>query len=389
MKRRMIKRFISLFLMVLLTASFLPVCVLAAETGWHGPGPVNAREENWHFLYSDVWINIHYNNGNYSSQDAISEDSQKTGITWTSSDKNIASVDQDGNVALCRPGDAQITATRQDDDYSLGSYQLHIYRINIGQSDMKMNLGDITRNDVSLEPAEYNLDLAYLSEDENVVTVDRDGTLHAVGEGTATVKVHVSGSQTFDTFTVEVTDPEKVLPGNEDGSTDPTVPGGEGPDTEAPFPGDDGPGTDMTTPSVGQTEPAVQDLVQTKVYSLVTVTETADSRETVTAVKTTSRSTVTKTQSSSGKSTIARKTSGNAGQAVNEDHTEPVHTADTAAVINEPSVPTAAYISPADGGNGGLPGSDNMASHAGAVAGMLAAAAAVGAVGVVKAYKLK
>ena len=58
-------------------------------------------------------------------------------------------------------------------------------------------------------------------------------------------------------------------------------------------------------------------------------------------------------------------------------------------MINEPSVPTAAYVNPAGGRDRILPGADTMASHAGAVAGMLVAAAAFGAAGMVKAYKLK
>ncbi len=101
---------------------------------------------------------------------------------------------------------------------------------------------------------------------------------------------------------------------------------------------------------------------------------------------------MTRRIASPGVETASGETSQSTRSVASQNSSEVTPEGETAAVpadvINDPSVPTAAYVNPA-GGGGILPSTDNMAAHAGAVAGMLAAAAGFGAVGMVRAYQVK
>ena len=387
MRKRFVKKCISFLLVMLLCASFLPMCVFAAET----------RSVRGLFTISDLWINLQY--GTYDLNKYVALDYKEYPLTWSSSDASIVAVDEEsGQAKLLEPGRTTIRAELPDHAY--GTFQVHIYQIVVENPSIEMNPGDTDQVLAYLNADTDDLVLTYSSRDESIVTVDESGAVRAVGKGQAVIDVGVRGTKLTETVNVIVSDPEAVSPadGNKenddskDGKTD-SESEGQNDDESAPGTvstddggsGSDGSGTgDAGTTGDNQETTAVDqtDTGSTKAESKTTVSKTT--------VKT---STVTKTASSSDAGSVSTDTPRNNRPVATQNDTQVAPASETAAVppdvINEPSVPTAAYVNPAGGGNGILPSADTMASHVGAVAGMLAAVAAFGAAGMVKAYKLK
>ena len=388
MRKRFMKKCISFLLVMLLCASFLPMCVFAAEP----------RQARGLFTISDLWINLQY--GTYDLNKYVALDYKEYPLTWSSSDASIVAVDEESGQAELLNAGGCTTIRAELPDHAYGTFQVHIYQIVVDNPSIEMKLGDTVQDLAYLIADRDDMVLTYSSRDESIVTVDESGAVRAVGKGQAVIDIGVRGTKLTETVNVIVSDPEAVLPadGNKenddpkDGKTD-SESEGQNDDESAPGTvstddggsGSDGSGTgDTGTTGDNQETTAVDqtDTGSTKAESKTTVTKTT--------VKT---STVTKTASSSDAGSVSTDTPRNNRPVATQNDTQVAPAGETAAVppdvINEPSVPTAAYVNPAGGGNGILPSADTMASHVGAVAGMLAAVAAFGTAGMVKAYKLK
>ena len=160
-------------------------------------------------------------------------------LAWTSSDDKIATVDKDGNVKAVAEGTATLTVTATQgsgDSAVTKTATVDVTVIKDGGTDPEPEKPVLTGVKASVEKAELKVgettkatatimpegaegvELAWTSSDDKIATVDKDGNVKAVAEGTATLTVTATqgsgDSAVTKTATVDVT----VI---KDGGTDP------------------------------------------------------------------------------------------------------------------------------------------------------------------------
>ena len=131
-------------------------------------------------------------------------------VTWQSSDEKVATVDENGKVTAVGNGTATITATSVSGSYTATvsvtvKIPVEIQKLTIeAEKETLTKIGESTELKVKIEPENADLQkLIWQSSDEKVATVDENGKVTAVGNGTATITAtSVSGSYTA---TVSVT----------------------------------------------------------------------------------------------------------------------------------------------------------------------------------------
>ena len=155
------------------------------------------------------------------SQDEIEvtfepEDATNLELEYSSSDETIATVDEDGVVTAVAPGVVTITVTSVDNPEAIATVAVtvydpvvHVESISVTDSQMNLAYDSEEEIEVTVEPENAtDPSLGYSSSDEDVATVDENGTVTAVGFGTATITVtSVDNPQATAEVTVTV-DPE-------------------------------------------------------------------------------------------------------------------------------------------------------------------------------------
>ena len=123
-------------------------------------------------------------------------------ITWTSSDPNVATVDENGNVTAIAVGTATITVKTEDGnktDECAVTVKAHVASVSLDKTTLEMFVGDdpvALKATVAPDNAS-NKNVTWKSSDESVATVDADGKVSAVAAGTATITVTTTdGGQT-------------------------------------------------------------------------------------------------------------------------------------------------------------------------------------------------
>ena len=123
----------------------------------------------------------------------------KTTIVWSSSDKEVATVDSKGNIKAVSAGTAVITATAKDDEsitasldvnivIPVSAIQLNSDKENLLLSDERPEWAQVSLT-AGIEPVEaYCQDVVWSSSDEAIATVDENGNVqaHAIGKVTIT-----------------------------------------------------------------------------------------------------------------------------------------------------------------------------------------------------------
>lgn len=138
-------------------------------------------------------------------------------VTWTSSDESVAIVDENGKVTALKEGKTTITVTSGEfkDSYKLEVKEIPITGMEINVDSTTMEEGEELQLNVAFTPENTtdSKNLIYVSSDESVVTVDKNGKLTAIKPGTAIITVVAeNGLKTQVKLTVEDT---KILENNE------------------------------------------------------------------------------------------------------------------------------------------------------------------------------
>ena len=132
-------------------------------------------------------------------------------LTWTSSNTAVAKVDKNGMVTACGAGSAVITATTTDGSRLKATCAVTVptwiqpTSVNFSVTSILGVNEEGYKCSASISPGNSSMtNVTYTSSDESVLTIDADGTLHALKVGTADVTAHL-GNLTSTAKTVTVT----------------------------------------------------------------------------------------------------------------------------------------------------------------------------------------
>ena len=141
-------------------------------------------------------------------------------VEWTSSDENVAIVNENGLMMAVGIGEADITASAVDGSGVSATCHVTVVptvarSISLDKSELLMNKGDVEQLRVTVLPeSTTDKSVTWTSSDEDVVDVYGNGSVVAMGEGTADVTATTNdGSDLSATCKVTVIDPEGGISG--------------------------------------------------------------------------------------------------------------------------------------------------------------------------------
>ena len=127
-------------------------------------------------------------------------------LTWTSSDKDIVTVDANGQIKGIATGTANIIAMAGDVmEFCEVTVYEKVTSVYINGSSRTMTLGETYQLSATVYPSNAtNPNTSWSTSDEKVATVDENGLVTAVSYGTATIIVTTEDGGYTDTFTVNI-----------------------------------------------------------------------------------------------------------------------------------------------------------------------------------------
>ena len=117
-------------------------------------------------------------------------------VSWSSSDTAVATVASDGTVTAVGAGTATITVTTEDGGktatcaVTVNAATVPVTGVSLNKSELALIVGQTEKLVATVEPSNAtNKNVSWSSSDTAVATVASDGTVTAVGAGTATITV--------------------------------------------------------------------------------------------------------------------------------------------------------------------------------------------------------
>ncbi|MCQ2607212.1 MAG: Ig-like domain-containing protein [Bacteroidales bacterium] len=130
-------------------------------------------------------------------------------VTWSSNDPSIATVSETGYVTAKGAGMVQITATAKDGSGVSNSIYITVASIpvqSITVSNVELELGQSAKIKATIAPSNATYkNLIYEVNDNSIISVDGDGNITSLAEGTAIVTVTAPADGVSQTLTVTVT----------------------------------------------------------------------------------------------------------------------------------------------------------------------------------------
>ena len=131
-------------------------------------------------------------------------------VNYSSSNEAVATVASDGTVTLVAEGSVTISATSEEtDSYSAGSayYTLAVYKttatLSWSESEVSVVVGSEFSQPVLSNP--YSLDVTFASSDESVATIDEDGVVSVISNGTTVITASTAESDYFEAASASYT----------------------------------------------------------------------------------------------------------------------------------------------------------------------------------------
>ena len=135
-------------------------------------------------------------------------------VTWTSSDENIVTVDETGLVTSIKPGNAVVTASCESVKATCNIVvrEVTVSSISLNYSNVILKRGETLQLIAEVYPENANdKRVLWSSSDINVVTVEPDGKLTAVGVGEAYLAISCNGVIKFCDVTVIDEDGVRII----------------------------------------------------------------------------------------------------------------------------------------------------------------------------------
>ena len=131
-------------------------------------------------------------------------------VNYSSSNEAVATIASDGTVTLVAEGSVTISATSEEtDSYSAGSayYTLAVYKttatLSWSESEVSVVVGSEFSQPVLSNP--YSLDVTFASSDESVATIDEDGVVSVISNGTTVITASAAESDYFEAASASYT----------------------------------------------------------------------------------------------------------------------------------------------------------------------------------------
>lgn len=142
-------------------------------------------------------LNIEYGTDDKAEQEKIAEAASKLNLTWTSSDEEVATVDETGLVTAVGAGEADVTVSVADANISSTTHVKVVITPTGIEAPDSIELVTNGENSKALgakmTPEDATeVKLAYESSDENVATVDENGVVTAVADGECVITTYVT-----------------------------------------------------------------------------------------------------------------------------------------------------------------------------------------------------
>lgn len=126
-------------------------------------------------------------------------------VTWTSSDANTVSVDENGNITALKGGTATITATSVEDSTVKATctvtVQIPVQGIALDKTSLSLAAGDSATLTATLNPSNATESITWTSSNPSVATVN-NGTVTGVKEGSAEITATAGGKSAVCKVTV-------------------------------------------------------------------------------------------------------------------------------------------------------------------------------------------
>lgn len=117
-------------------------------------------------------------------------------VTWSSSNTNVAVVNENGNITAIGVGEAIITVTTQDGKHSatikvvVAKDAVRVNGISLNKTNINLNVHDTYKLNSTVTPNNAsNKSVTWSSSNPSVVSVDQNGNIKALKEGTAVITV--------------------------------------------------------------------------------------------------------------------------------------------------------------------------------------------------------
>ncbi len=132
-------------------------------------------------------------------------------VTWESSNPDVATVDQNGNVKAVASGTATITVKTVDGSHTdtcAVTVTQPVTGVTLDKGTLSLFTGESETLNATVAPGDAtNKNVTWSSDKPEVATVDANGKITAKGEGEATITVRTADGSYTATCTVKVTDP--------------------------------------------------------------------------------------------------------------------------------------------------------------------------------------
>ncbi len=122
------------------------------------------------------------------------EDATHKEVTWSSSNENVATVNDNGLVTAISGGNVTITTTSIDNPSAKGTHnmisKISVTSVDIQEESVEINSGDTTQLHVTVLPENAtDKTVTWTSSDTNIATVDDAGLVAGVGDGEVEITV--------------------------------------------------------------------------------------------------------------------------------------------------------------------------------------------------------
>ena len=130
-------------------------------------------------------------------------------VTWSVSNDDVISVDQEGNVKGLKPGTAEVILNilNKEERFEVEVKDFGIALLEIN----KLKIGTTFQTEVITSPADINAEFVFKSSNVNVATIDENGLITAVGSGKTIIScTNKNFSSQKVMFSLEVVDYEPI-----------------------------------------------------------------------------------------------------------------------------------------------------------------------------------